>query len=304
MVTDPIMGWEGHVTYKPEGTPGTVDFSTTLLIPGHVTDFSFKDEFETKERHRFKGRGNANRRTPASIASGKEKASAKLTWSPLASSAAYEYMSFVAQCLGSSDGIADEQKYFTLNIVHKEATAESLMKGTVVKTFTMKCGVGEDVLMEAEVECLDYDPSVVLPVTSDLSGATDNMLQATEPSGDVLRWLDCEVAISGTTMDIVTDFEVKVDHKVKGRNRMNGSALPASLPGGVQTISGKLVMDFTDDTERKRLKDKSSFTMTIKVGTVTHTFAGCVWKDSEVKEKPDDPLQLDMPFTATDWASA
>src|SRR4030042_1720748 len=211
---DEIMGFEGRIEYCEETVRGTPNYSSTMVWIGDVREWSIKAEGETNERQSFKARGSTTQRRPSSIRSGKQKVTAKIAWALQASSDIYSYMDFIALFLGTSTGVADAQKAFTLNCVHKEGTAEGGMIGSVGAKLQIKCGIGEDIMASGEVECISYDPSAPLLVTSDLSGASDAFEQAVAASGDILKWTDSGIVISGTTSDMVTDWQLDLDHRL------------------------------------------------------------------------------------------
>lgn len=297
MVTGQLMGWEGRLEYVEETSEGVPPTSVTLAWIGNVLDFTPKAKVETKSRYRMPPRGATSPRSPDSVAKGLETFGCKFSWNPQASSAIYDYMDFVTILLGSATGIGATKKTAMLNVVEKEGTSEGPMKGCVAKYFLAKCSKGQDVLFETEVEAGSWDPSAPLTVTSDLSGASDAYLQATEASGDVLDWSNVTITLSGTAQDAATDCEFRIDFGAKPRHRMHDSA-PGEVLVGVAEITGKVTYDFIDTTELLRMKNKSSFALTVKIGDKTWSFTNCVWGEVAVPSKTDDPIVVDMPFTA------
>ena len=301
-----IMGYEGRIEYVEESSYGVSPLSSTLCWIGDVRKFSMNVKTEKKTRWRMRPRSATNQRTPAGIASGKTTLNAKIEWAPQAAntSADLNYMSFVAMCIGTSTGIADTRKSITLNVVNKDGTCEGPILGAVCKTFSVKCAVGEDVIMNAEFEGATYDPSAPLNVTSDLSGATDSFEQAAESAGEVLDFSDCTLTISGTAQGNITDFEFKIDNRAVGRPRFGTGGLPGEVVQKPAEITGKLVFDLEDNVELLRLLAQASFTLTIVIGAYTWTFTGCEWSDESRDQDVENPVQIPMSFTAVTAAVA
>jgi hypothetical protein len=295
-----IEPWNGRIEYVEEASYGALPYSSTMGWIGDVRSFEVKVKKDKDTRHRLAARGATNKRKPSSVKEGMEHYSVKMEWAPQASSAIYDYMNFVSTLIGTSTGIADTKRSLVLNAVAKEGTVEGPVLGAVDNYFQAKGSVGEDIIFEAELLAQDWDPSAPLSVTSDLSGAVESFEEAAEASGEVLDWLDSEVVLSGTTQDMLTDWEFKIDNKAYDKGRLNGSALPAGVYQKPAIVTGKLVYDLDDTVELLRLKANSSFTLAIKIGDKTWTFTGCEWVDTGMPIDPNDELvQIELPFIAT-----
>lgn len=293
-----IMGWEGRVEYIEEATYGTPTLSSSLAWVGDVRSYSVGVSVDKKHRKRLAPRGSTTQRVPDSMLSGLEHTIVKVEYCPQASSATYDPMDLVGVCLGSNSGVANTRKSAMFNCVAKETVVEGPVKGCVNNYFQASCSVGEDVIFEMEFTGQYWDPSAPLSVTADLSGATDSYLQATEASGADLTWNDTEVKISGTTCDLVTDWEFKVDNQTEERPRINGTTYPAENVQKQALITGKITIDLEDNTELLRFMNKTSFALIVKVGGNTFTFSGCEWEKDEIEVNPDDPIQTELPFKA------
>ena len=295
MTADQINGWEGRIEYIKETAYGTLPYTGTMGWIGDVREFSVEVKADTKERFRVGPRGGTSNRGPSGLAPQKETYSAKIVWAPQASSAVYFYMSFVGLIIGAETGPGDTRQSMVINAVHKEGTCEGPLYGGVGSYFQAKASVGEDILFEAEIKSAYYDPSAPLSVTSDLSGATDSFQQATTASGAVLNWTDSEVLLSGTTQDMITDWEFKIDNQAEERHRINTRRGPDEVIQKTWKGTGKLTYDLDSNTELLRLLAHASFTLAIKIGDKTWSMT-CEWDKSSIKTKPEDPTQQELPF--------
>ena len=292
------MGFEGRLEFVEETNYGAASTSLTMIWIGSVNKFTIVNKIEKKTRHRLRTRGATTQRTPSGIANGKQSISAKVEWSPQATGTVGNYMSFVAELIGTSTGIADTRKSIMLNAVHKDGTVEGPLKGCVSSYLSVKCGVGQDVMMDAEVLANAYDPSAPLDVTSTIVGATDCYQIATECDGEVLEWTDCEIQISSTSQDLITDFEFKIDNKTSERHRLKAVNTPAEIMQGPAEITGKCTFDLEDNVELLRMLSLASFAMAIKIGAFTWTFAGCEWESATVDQDNENPVQIVLPWKA------
>lgn len=297
-----IEGWQGRVEYVLESTYGQLPYTSTMLWIGDVKDFTVTHKIDTKARYRCAPRNSTSRRMADSIQQGEETVKAKIKWSPLASTSLYSYMDFVAALIGSTAGPTDTRQSMVINAVQKEGACEGPIVGGVAAYWNVKCSKGEDVVFETEIEGIGYDLSAGLDVTSDLTGGTNLFEAAVEPSGSTLNWLNVEVGISGTTNDMVTDVEFKVDNQSTPRRSLNASAFPREITQGPAMVTGRISLDVDDNTELKRMQAKTSFTMTVKISNKTHTFSGCMWSDLALSVNIKDPFTVDLPFTAAGYA--
>lgn len=301
-----IMGYEGRVEYVEESSYGTPPYTSTLCWIGDVRKFEVNVKTEKAPRFRMRPRGATNRRQAAGTRSGKTTMTCKLEWAPQATntSADMTYMSFVAMCLGTSTGIGDARKSITLNAVNKEDTVEGPFTGAVCKSFSVKTSVGEDVIMNAEFEAKEYDPSAPLVVTSDLSAASNAFEQAEQSDGEVLDFDDVSLSISGTQIDGMTDMELKVDNRAEGRPRIGNNGKPNEVVLKPAVITGRVTLDLEDNTELLRMTNKDSFTMVLTIGAFAWTLTGCHWSDAAMMQDTESPVQIPLSFTAETLAIA
>ena len=293
-----VNGFEGRLGFVEETNYGVPSTSLTLVWIGSVNKFTIVNKVEKKTRHRLHVKGSTVNRTPSGIASGKQSISAKVEWSPQGTGAVGHYMSFVAELIGTSTGLADTRKSIMLNAVHKDGSVEGPLKGCVASYFNCKCSVGQDVMMDTELLAATYDPSAPIDVTITIAGATDVYHVATECDGEVLEWTDCEIQISSTSQDLITGFEFKIDNKTSERHRLNAVNTPAEVMWGPAEITGKCTFDLEDNTELKRMLELSPFAMAIKIGAFTWTFAGCEWESDTIDQDNENPVQQVLPWKA------